>query len=222
MSDGNGHPDGVPVPRPGAAGDDLMDVLGRSRELGLLGDGGLEVHVRNALAFLPEIDSSSRVLDLGSGGGVPGLVLAVVRPDLTIVLLDATQRRAEFLIDAVDTLGLGERVTVALGRAEELARWPQWRRQFQVVTARSFGPPAVTAECAVGFLEGPGSRLLVSEPPGESTSRWPADGLLLLGLTRGSRTSSDGTTIQRLDVIEPCDERFPRRVGVPTKRPMFR
>jgi 16S rRNA (guanine527-N7)-methyltransferase len=217
----DGHPDGVPVPRPGPVSDELTRILGRSRELGFLGDGPLDVHVTNGLAFLDDIPESAAVLDLGSGGGVPGLVVAVCRPDLTILLVDGAVRRTRFLTEAVDELGIDGRVRVALGRAEELARAPEWRHTFDVVTARSFGPPAVTAECAVGFLKGPGSLLLVSEPPMGSAGRWPADGLGSLGLVPGRRRSVEGATIQRLDAVTACSERYPRRVGIPAKRPLF-
>jgi 16S rRNA (guanine527-N7)-methyltransferase len=223
MNTGDGHPDGVPVPRPEPepVSPTLLAVLARSRDLGFLGDGELMVHAANATAFLADIDAGSRVLDLGSGGGVPGLVLADRRPDLELALLDGSQRRTAFLEVAVDDLGFGDRVSVVRGRAEEAGRDPRWRGGFDVVTARSFGPPAVTAECAVGFLKGPGSRVLVSEPPAGSTERWPAEGLVLLGLAPGTRRSEEGSTVQRLDVVEWCSDRYPRRNGIPAKRPLF-
>ena len=117
---------------PGSGRADLTMVLLRSRELGFLGPGEVESHIRNATAFLPGIDQTLAerplgdtgrfiMIDLGSGGGVPGLVLATLRPDLRIVLIDAAQRRTEFLNWAVDRLGIGTRVLVERGRAEVLA-----------------------------------------------------------------------------------------------------
>jgi 16S rRNA (guanine527-N7)-methyltransferase len=226
----DGHPSGVPVPRPGLdarpSTGALRDVLLRSRELGFLGPGDVDAHVRNAEAFLVGIPPSPasrslRLLDLGSGGGVPGLVIAAERSDLQITLLDAAERRTAFLEWAVHELGVGTRVSVVRGRAEELARDEPLRGAFDVVTARSFGPPAVTAECAVGFLSGPGSVLLVSEPPGGDPDRWPAEPLAAMGLRPGTTWTNGVATVRALDVIGPCPPSLPRRVGVPARRPRF-
>jgi 16S rRNA (guanine527-N7)-methyltransferase len=133
-------------------------------------------------------------------------------------LLDANQRRTEFLQDAVDALALSSRVTVVRGRAEELAHDPSLRAAFDLVVARSFGKPAVTAECAAGFLS-VGGFLVVSEPP-EATeeSRWDPEGLAELGLEDAGQQAG----CQVLRAVAPCPDRFPRRVGIPAKRPLFR
>lgn len=209
----------------------LRSVLLRSRELGFLGPGEVDAHVRNAVSFLPGIDeviardvpSAIRptVIDLGSGGGVPGLVLATLRPALRFILLDAAQRRTDFLRWGVDRLGLGASVTVERGRAEELARVSELRGSAVVVIARSFAAPSATAECAVGFLSGEGARLLVSEPPEPDPQRWPDAPLAQMGLRVGRVWHQDGTTVRALDVVGPCPDALPRRVGLPERRPIF-
>ncbi|MGH9005022.1 MAG: RsmG family class I SAM-dependent methyltransferase, partial [Acidimicrobiia bacterium] len=128
-------------------------------------------------AGVPE--GAGRVLDLGSGGGVPGLVLAHELPALRIVLVDAAVRRCRFLREAIADVGLTGQVEVVEERAETAARHPTLRGAFDVVVARSFGAPALTAECAVGFLRLGGS-LVVSEPP-EASGRWPPEALDELG-----------------------------------------
>ena len=87
------------------------------------------------------------------------------------------------------------------------------------MVARSFGPPAVTAECAVGFLR-PAARLVVSEPPGEEASRWPAEGLEQLGFGPLWRRSEPGGSFVVLEKLGN-DDRWPRRVGIPAKRPLW-
>jgi 16S rRNA (guanine527-N7)-methyltransferase len=109
---------------------------------------------------------------------------------------------------------------VVCARAEEAARAPQWRGSFDVVTARSFGPPAVTAECAVGFLR-IGGALLVSEPPDPHPERWPADGLARLGLIAEPVPGTASAHLIRLRTSEAVDPRWPRRVGIPRKRPLW-
>ena len=150
---------------------------------------------------------------------MPGLVLAAARPDLRWVFLDGRASRTEFLVDVVGRLGWADRVEVLAGRAEELARQPAWRANFDVVVARLFGPPAVTAECAAPLLR-PGGRLIVSEPPDTPDDRWPHAPLARLGLVSETRVTGPPHLIL-LTQAQACPEEFPRRVGVPSKRPLF-
>lgn len=196
---------------------ELVPILERARQFGFLGQEPVVNHIDHARRYcVPEVASSSRALDLGSGGGLPGLVLALHYPAISWVLMDAMAKRCAFLRGAVDELGLGDRVSVAEGRAEELGRLPQLRSSFDVVTARSFGAPAVLAECASPFLK-VGGHIVVSEPPAGDI-RWPTDGLGELGL---QKVSEKGSPVAVLRQVTLCSDRFPRRVGVPAKRPLF-
>lgn len=211
-----GHPYGVPESR--AA--DLEKVLEQSRDLGFLGPGPSMFHVEHALLTVSLTPVSGRLLDLGSGGGVPGLVVAVARPDLEVVLLDAMAKRCDFLSESVHQMGLAGQVTVEHGRAEVLARREDLRGSFDAVTARSFGPPSATAECAAGFLSA-GGRFLVSEPPEEDLDRWPAGPLAELGLELVGRHSDDRSTVAEFRQTVLVDDEIPRRDGVPTKKPRW-
>ena len=140
----------------------LDGVLSEAQRLHLVGSGEVRTHIEHALGFLRALSSAgdqsgfvldgARVLDLGSGGGLPGLVLAATRPDLEVVLLDANLRRTTFLGEAVSELDLGPRVSVVRARAEASGRDPSQRGGFDLVVARGFGRPAVTAECGAPFL----------------------------------------------------------------------
>lgn len=198
----------------------LVSVLERSRELGLLGPGDIDTHIRHADGFVSLVADRQRlpVLDLGSGGGVPGLVIACEVPDAELVLVDAQARRCAFLREAVRRLDLADRVSVVNGRAEDLARAESYRERFGTVVARSFGRPALTAECAVGFLL-PGGSLFVSEPPDEE-DRWPAEALRGMGFDVGPRTSSPNGDIRELRRSGSLPD-LPRPVGVPARRPLF-
>lgn len=211
-----GHPFGVPESRAAA----LEQVLEHSRELGFLGPGPSVFHVEHALMTVSLSPERGQLLDLGSGGGVPGLVVAVARPELEVVLLDAMAKRCDFLAESVHLMGLTDQVSVQHGRAEVLARRPDLRGQFDVVTARSFGPPAATAECSSGFLRVDG-RLLVSEPPEDDPSRWPAGPLFGLGLELVGRHSDDRSTVAEFRQTELCSPEIPRRDGVPAKKPRW-
>ena len=196
----------------------LLDQLERARRLGFLGPGPVDAHLDQTASFLLALaDVRGDVLDLGSGGGVPGLIVAVARPDLRLVLLDARARRCGFLEEAVRDLAVDG--TVLEGRAEDLAHGLE-RGGFEAVVARSFGPPAATAECGSPFLR-VGGRLLVSEPPPPADpGRWPSAGLATLGLTVGERVGT-GPAVQVLNQDAPCPDAFPRRVGLPQHRPLF-
>lgn len=196
---------------------DLLAQLERARSIGFLGPGPVEAHIEHAQAFIDQLASTRGLLvDLGSGGGVPGLVVASARPDLRVVLVESMAKRAAFLREVVAHLSL-DKVTVLEERAEVVGRG-SLRGTAQAVTARSFGSPAVTAECAAPLLV-PGGMLLVSEPP-EAADRWPADGLAQLGMVPVQRT--DGVpAMQVISQASPCPERFPRRVGMPAKRLLF-
>lgn len=195
----------------------LVAQLERAQTTGFLGPGPVEDHLTHAQGFLAGVAAvHGRVIDLGSGGGIPGLVLAVARPDLEVVLLDARAKRCQFLREAVQALALTS-ASVVEGRAEIIGRGPL-RGTAQAVVARSFGPPAPTAECAAPLLA-VGGLLVVSEPP-DPTDRWPDAGIGLLGLERGQR-SSGSPQIQTLVQRRPCPDRFPRRDGVPANQPLF-
>ena len=164
----------------------------------------------------------SSVIDLGTGGGVPGLVLACCWPDTRVVLMDASERRTTFLLEVLEGWTSAHRAEVVRGRAEELGRREDLREAFSAVTSRSFGPPAATAECGSSFLE-VGGLMVVSEPPDAPTGdRWPVAGLATLGLATVETVRPTGRYgYQVLRKTTPLDERYPRRVGIPVKRPAF-
>lgn len=162
--------------------EDVLRALADARALGFLGPGPLEPHEASATAFAEAIgpDLVGPALDLGSGGGVPGLLLAARYPEVRWVLLDIHRRRTSFLTSTVAGLGWVDRVQVVRAAAEEAAHDPAHRERYELVVSRSFGPPARTAECAIGFLRSCG-RLVVAEPPAPDPKRWPADSVAALG-----------------------------------------
>lgn len=206
---GGGSPAGTDV---------LLAQLERARSLGLLGPGPVEDHLAHAAGFTAALDGlTGRVIDLGSGGGLPGLPIAWARPDLELILVDASARRGAFLESARDALGLADRVRVVVGRAEVVGR-SELRGTADAVVARGFAAPAATAECAAPLLR-VGGRLVVSEPP-TGPSRWPDAGIAPLGLV-ALGPPAGSPRLQLLELQAPCPDDYPRRDGVPAKRPLF-
>ena len=179
----------------------LHQVLEESHHRGFLGPGPILPHLRSAAQFahaLPRavaqgcIKGEFSLLDMGSGGGLPGLPLLRWFPSMRGTLVDARSKRTGFLEEAVQTLEIDDRTEVVTGRIEEMGNE---LGLHHVVTARSFGPPSATVELASHLLN-PGGCLLVSEPP--SGRLWAADGLNGIGLVQ---LSAMGDSIARFERV---------------------
>lgn len=134
-------------------------------EWGLIGprevDRIWERHVLNSVAVGAAIEADASVVDVGSGAGLPGIPLALARPDLRVTLLEPLLRRATFLAEVVDELGLGDRVTVVRGRAVAAADKDPLghHRTYDVVTSRAVAPLPRLLEWCVPLLS-PRGRLV--------------------------------------------------------------
>ena len=190
-----------------------------------MGPGPIEPHIEHARGFVAawhqhSPDEPSRFLDLGSGGGLPGFLL-LTEWQTPGVLLESRVRRTAYLEEALLWPDAPTNGSVVTARAEDVSRWAGFEEDFELITARAFGPPSVTAECSVRLLK-IGGLLIISEPPlsNESGGRWPEEGLAELGLRPLGifRTSSGYQIVQK---VSPTPEKFPRRSGVPTKKPLF-
>lgn len=198
--------------------DGVLGALAEARALGFLGPGPLEAHVASASAFAEALGPlAGRALDLGSGGGVPGLLLAERYGDVAWTLLDVHRRRTSFLARTVASLGWVGRVDVVRAAAEVLAHDLLHRGRYTAVTARSFGPPAITAEIAVGFLQ-LGGLLLVAEPPEDAPERWPEASLANLGLRR---LPSPTASVAVFRLGRPADVTCPRPWRELERRPAW-
>ncbi|MDA8039165.1 MAG: class I SAM-dependent methyltransferase [Actinomycetota bacterium] len=254
---------------------ELREVLSEARRLGYMGPGDIEAHIGHSGAFACVVTSLldgapsavlSRLADLGSGGGVPALLIALgLKASARCVLIEGSARRAAFLDGALRRLGLTGSAGVIAARAEEVGQRPELRGTFDIVTARAFGRPAVAVECAAPLLR-VGGHLVVSEPPSRRVSvnlagpsgrsgpsgvaglgapapvgpselattpaapvelplppaiRWRPEALLRVGLELVGPRREAGLTFMVLRQIELCPTGFPRRAGIPEKRPLF-
>ncbi|MHB1889840.1 MAG: RsmG family class I SAM-dependent methyltransferase [Acidimicrobiales bacterium] len=212
----------------------VAEIIDEARALGYVGPPASSEHIDHSRGFLEAArlaapwlldkavarTSQVRVLDLGSGGGLPGLVILAIWTSAHVTFLDSSTKRCDFVRNAVERLGVGARASVVGARAEEAGRHQELRASFDIVVARSFGPPPVTAECGAPFLR-VGGILVVSEPPTSTRShRWPAEHLAKLGLE-----PLDGVPLryayQVLRKVGVCPDTYPRRTGVPAKRPLY-
>jgi 16S rRNA (guanine527-N7)-methyltransferase len=195
----------------------LRRELEATQQLGLIGPSSLDDHVRHALGYHTAIGTTpSAIADLGSGGGLPALVLADLWPDCQFTLIDARERAIARLDVMIARLGWHERVTLWLGPAETAGHEAGLRSAFDVVTARGFGPPAMTAECGAPLLV-LGGALVVSEPR-TAAARWPDASIASLGLRHTDRGPGPYVVMES---VAPCPPRFPRRRGLPRNVPLW-
>jgi len=153
----------------------VADVLRAAQRVGTLGDRPIDEVIAHALQFVDALDvGAQRVIDLGTGAGVPGLVIAEARPEVSLTLVDRRQTRMDALQMAVAGLGWTDRIQVVTAEVESLAADAIHAGTYDAVVCRGFASPDITATLARPFLKNGGS-LIVSEPPVFDPSRWPAD-----------------------------------------------
>ncbi len=179
-------------------------------------------NILDSLSLFPTLCSieSSRVIDVGSGGGLPGIPLAILKPESRFVLLEATGKKAAFLQSVVDRLSL-ENVRVVSQRAEEAASHGSAHRgAFDVVMARAVGPLPVLLELTVPFARVDG---IVAAIKGERASEEiEASAGALLALKSEVINVHRGDT-GTLVLIRKCSSTpriYPRRPGEPKRRPL--
>ena len=150
----------------------LRVVLTEAQRIGAIGPSSLEHAIAHAMQFVACVPTGPiRLIDLGSGGGLPGLVIADQRPECAVTLVDRRQSRVDQLTRAIRSLGWGDRV-VAL--CEDMGAVAATRpRAFDVATGRGFGPPALTLQYAAACVRNGGS-IIISEPPDDRPERWPS------------------------------------------------
>lgn len=200
----------------------VRDVEGVEKRL-LLESVRLVPAIRNT----PPIDTVGRrtLLDVGTGGGLPGMVLAICFPDITTYLLDATGKKIAFLDDVVADLELPNVHTIH-GRAEEIGHQPRYRNAFDLVTARAVSSISALLELGLPMLRTGGTMLL---PKGVEIEEELDAGNRAAEMLNGEIISADllpdvGSTIEtRLVVVRKKGStpgKYPRRSGIPARDPL--
>ena len=142
-------------------------------------------HYVDALAAAPWIGDRARVMDAGSGGGFPGLPLAILRPDLSVTLVDSVRKKVSFLKHAIRTLGLSD-IDAVHGRLEDLCLLPEYRGKFDRVVCRAFSSLEDFANLALPFLSPSGCLLAMKglqANHSQGTANQKGDGSIILGRT---------------------------------------
>jgi 16S rRNA (guanine527-N7)-methyltransferase len=178
--------------------------------------------IEDCLVLLEHLGDARKVVDVGSGGGLPGLPLKIIRPDLEITLIEADQDKAAFLVHACAQLGL-EGVTVVARRAEDAGHDPLLRETFDVAVARALAPLPVLAELCLGLVR-VGGRLLAQKTERELINAGERAieimGGTLTAVHASPSSARTGGTVVVIEKVRPTPDAYPRRPGIPNRKPL--
>jgi len=167
-----------------------------------------------------------RLMDVGTGAGIPGIPLKILLPDIKLALLDATAKKAAFLHHIKDKLGLDD-VEIVVGRAEEVAHETKYREQFELVLSRAVADLPALVELTLPFCAIGGSFIAQKKGAVDLEVSQAARAVSILG--------GNLRELKKIDLAEFTDERwlvvvekigltpekYPRRPGIPAKRPLL-
>ncbi len=196
-------------------------VLEANRRFNLTGATGaaeMAGHLLDSLSVVPYVREP--YADVGSGAGLPGIPVAIAA-GIPVTLIEATGKKARFLIEALERLGLHGEV---LGeRAELAAHRPGVRERFATGTARAVGSASTVAELLLPLIMPGGAALLQRGPRDREEQTALEDAALVLGgFVEAERPLPESRSIVILRKERPTPARFPRRPGIPDKRPLCR
>ena len=179
-------------------------------------------HVLDSLTLLPWIGAAAaeRVIDLGSGGGLPGIPLAISLPAVQFVLMEATGKKAKFLERAVAELALSN-VRVINDRAETVGQDRDTHRQrYDVVTARAVGKLSVLVELAVPLARVGGHVLAIKGSSANSEIKQAKRAMHLLHCHVSNTVRTPTGTVVVIEKLRDSPRAYPRRPGEPRRNPL--
>jgi len=178
--------------------------------------------IDDSLVLLEHLGEGQKMVDVGSGGGLPGLPLKIARPDLSVTLVEADQDKAAFLVRACAELGLRD-VQVLARRAEEVGHEPLYREAFDIAVARAVAPMRVLAELCLPLVK-VGGRLLAQKTESEELSAAghaiEAMGGVLKAVIPAPSAARGSGTVVIVDKVRSTPPAYPRRPGVPKRKPL--
>ncbi len=175
------------------------------------------------LGRLPEFSAADRVLDMGTGGGFPGLPLAAVYPEKNFVLVDAVGKKLKVVSDAAERLGLGN-VTVIHARAEDLGRDKSFRESFPLVTSRAVANMSTLCEYCLPFVSPGGAFAAYKTEDSMEEIEAAQNALKTLGgsLERLEPDGIEGSghLFAVVKKTRKTPSKYPRKAGTPSKEPL--
>ena len=197
---------------------------------GIKDDMGIAIkHMVYSLTLLKVegVSGCGSFIDIGTGAGFPGLVLAIMFPDTKAVLVDSVGKKVAFVRAAAEKLGL-KGVTALTGRAEDLAKAPEHREKYGFSVSRGVSSISTSAEYCIPFLRKGGIFVAMKGPGAENEiddgkAAFFALGAKLREMRRFTLPFGQGERVLVVaDKLSPTPNRFPRKTGEPQSRPITR
>jgi 16S rRNA (guanine527-N7)-methyltransferase len=179
-------------------------------------------HILDSLTLIPtlvELPEGASVIDVGSGGGLPGVPLAIVMPHLRFTLLEATGKKADFLRRAAAELGL-DHARVVNERAERAGQSPEHREQYDAAVARAVGPLATLAELTIPFVRIGGRALLIKGQKADEELAAAKQALYHLHTQHVGTIDTPTGRIVVLEKARKTPRAYPRKDGEPKRAPL--
>ena len=193
------------------------ELLASCTRARLVGTRGAEeiysLQVQDCVSSLEFLPLSGSVIDVGSGGGLPGIVWAVYRPDLNVTLLDSVKKKCEAVKEIIDELEITN-IKIICSRSEDFAKLN--REKFELAGARALASAGITAELLAPLVKVGGKILTfkgekVHDEISEVNNKWR-----MLGLSEPAINFYGGINkcIVTWEKVKPCPKNFPRRTGL--------
>lgn len=187
-----------------------------------------ELHFLDSLSVALAVDMTQahNLIDVGTGAGFPGLVLAIAFPATRVTLVESVNKKACFLQAVVAELDLADQVQVVCERAEIIGQQVAYRQQFDLAVARAVARLAVLAEYCLPLVRVGGCFVAQKGPEIEAELAEASRCFALLGgaavhVDNWLLPSGAGRTIVRVNKRDNSPDQFPRRPGMPSKRPLL-
>ena len=188
---------------------------------GLVSRGeSIEALAQDSLELVPFLAEGETLVDVGSGGGMPGIPLKLALPSLRLTLVEADRKKASFLVFALARLGLAD-VEVVAARAEEVARGGL-RERFDAACSRALAAADVAAELCLPLVRVGGRALLMTSgevPSAPALRRLGGQVESVTPTPSVARARGHVVVVRKLEATPPA---WPRRAGVPARRPLGR
>ena len=212
-----------------------QELVDWNRRINLTAITGYEAvqikHFLDSLTVVPIINQLRKqghfsLIDVGTGAGLPGIPLKIILPEIKLVLLEATAKKTGFLHYIKSKLGLDD-VEVAVGRAEEIAHETQYREKFDLVLSRAVASLPTLVELALPFCAIGGKFVAQKKGNIDLEVRQSTRAIKLLGgnLQKVEKVDLEEFNDERwlivIDKVLPTPPQYPRRPGMPAKRPLL-
>lgn len=171
------------------------------------------------------VKNAKNIIDVGTGAGFPGLPIAIMNPDVKVILLDSLNKRVNFLNTVVSTLGLKNVITIH-SRAEDGARKPELRERFDVATSRAVANMAVLSEFCLPYVKLNGYFVALKGPAIDDELK---DGQKAINTLGGKLENILEVNIEESDLkhnivevkkVSKCPKTYPRKAGIINKNPI--